>query len=83
MGSGLRLLPLIGGLIAGAVPADRVVRIVGAKFSAAGGFLLLGVGLAAGSTTSLQSTVAFVGVDGSSWGRDGAGYGDHGLGSAI
>ena len=60
MGSGVRLLPLIGGLTVGALPADRVVRIVGAKFSGAAGFLLLGLGLAAGATTGLQSTVAFV-----------------------
>src|ERR1019366_2987885 len=31
MGSGLRLLPLIAGLIVGAVPAARVVHLVGAK----------------------------------------------------
>jgi MFS transporter, DHA2 family, multidrug resistance protein len=31
MGSSFRLLPLIGGLLVGAVPADRIVRLVGAK----------------------------------------------------
>ena len=29
MGSGLRLLPLVGGLVAGAIPADRVARSLG------------------------------------------------------
>ena len=60
MGSGLRLLPLIGGLILGAVPADRVVRAVGAKIVAAAGFALLAAGLFVGSTTGVASTTAFV-----------------------
>src|SRR5947207_14831243 len=34
MGSGVRLLPLIAGLVVGAVPADRVARVVGAKLHA-------------------------------------------------
>jgi len=34
MGSGLRLLPLIGGLIVGALPADQLVRRIGAKLGA-------------------------------------------------
>jgi MFS transporter, DHA2 family, multidrug resistance protein len=53
MGSGLRLLPLVGGLIAGAIPADRVARRLGAKVTVALGFVLLGVGLALGATTHL------------------------------
>ncbi len=60
MGSGLRLLPLIGGLIVGAVPADRVVRALGAKVVAAGGFALLAIGLLLGSTTVVASSTAFV-----------------------
>src|SRR5947209_17807371 len=35
MGSGLRLLPLIAGLVVGAVPADRLARLVGAKLTVA------------------------------------------------
>jgi DHA2 family multidrug resistance protein-like MFS transporter len=37
MGSGLRLLPLIAGLIAGAVPAARIVRLVGARVAVTAG----------------------------------------------
>src|SRR4029077_17009059 len=40
-GSGVRLLPIIAGLIVGAVPADRVARRVGARYTVAVGFSLL------------------------------------------
>jgi Na+/melibiose symporter-like transporter len=60
IGSGLRLLPLIGGLVVGAVPADRIVHLVGAKIAAAAGFVLLALGLFLGSTTSVGSTGVFV-----------------------
>jgi EmrB/QacA subfamily drug resistance transporter len=60
MGSGLRLLPLIAGLVVGGVRAEWVVRMVGAKVTAAAGFLILGLGLLVGSTTTLQSTELFV-----------------------
>lgn len=55
MGSGLRLLPLVAGLAVGAVPAERVVRVVGAKLAVAGGFGVMAVGLALGSTTGVGS----------------------------
>ena len=38
MASGVRLLPLVGGLILGALPADRVTRLLGAKAVVAFGF---------------------------------------------
>ena len=60
MGSGLRLLPLVGGLIVGALPADRLARIVGAKLTVALGFLLFALGLFIGSTTSATSSVGFI-----------------------
>jgi EmrB/QacA subfamily drug resistance transporter len=60
MGSGLRLLPLVGGLMVGALPAARVVRLVGAKAAVAVGFGLLAVGLFLGSTTSVGSSGLFV-----------------------
>jgi len=60
MGSGTRLLPLIGGLIIGVAPADLVVQRVGAKLTAAGGFALLGGGLLLGASTSLGSSDLFV-----------------------
>jgi EmrB/QacA subfamily drug resistance transporter len=60
MGSGLRLLPVIGGLVLGAVPADRIARLVGAKVTVALGFALLGAGMLLGSTTSVGSSGGFV-----------------------
>jgi len=60
MGSGLRLLPLMGGLIIGAVPADRIVHLVGAKLAGVAGFVLLAVGLSLGAMTRVASTGVFV-----------------------
>jgi DHA2 family multidrug resistance protein-like MFS transporter len=60
MGSGLRLLPLVGGLIVGALPADRLARLVGAKFTVALGFLVFALGMFIGSTTSATSSVGFI-----------------------
>jgi EmrB/QacA subfamily drug resistance transporter len=62
MGSGLRLLPLVGGLMVGALPAARVVRLVGAKVAMAAGFGLLAIGLFLGSTMSVGSSGLFVAV---------------------
>lgn len=59
LGSGVRLLALIGGLTAGALPADRIGRRVGAKLTTATGFLLLTAGLAVGSTVDLGSGTEF------------------------
>jgi DHA2 family multidrug resistance protein-like MFS transporter len=60
MGSGLRLLPLIGGLVVGAVPADRIAARVGPKVTVALGFLLLAAGLLGGATTGVASGDGFV-----------------------
>ncbi len=60
MGSGLRLLPLISGLLVGAVPADRIVRLVGAKVAVAVGFAILAAGLLIGSRTSVGSSGMFL-----------------------
>jgi DHA2 family multidrug resistance protein-like MFS transporter len=62
MGSGLRLLPLVGGVLIGAVPAVQVAKAVGAKIAVAAGFGLLVLGLCVGATTSVNSSGAFVGV---------------------
>jgi EmrB/QacA subfamily drug resistance transporter len=62
MGSGLRLLPLVAGLIVGAVPAAQVVQRVGAKVAVAAGFVLLAVGLFLGSTMSIGSSGLFVAI---------------------
>jgi len=55
MGSGLRLLPLIAGLVFGAALAARVVRMAGAKVTLAAGFALLAAGLLVGATTTAGS----------------------------
>jgi EmrB/QacA subfamily drug resistance transporter len=60
MGSGLRLLPLIGGLIVGAVPADRIARLAGAKLAVAVGFGVLAGGLLLGAGTRVGSGGGFV-----------------------
>jgi predicted MFS family arabinose efflux permease len=54
-GSGIRLLPLIGGLLVGGALADRLVARAGARVIAALGFALLAAGLAFGATTSVTS----------------------------
>jgi DHA2 family multidrug resistance protein-like MFS transporter len=59
MGSGLTLLPLIAGLMLGAVPAARVVQLLGAKVVVAVGFFLLAIGLIVGATTGLGSSGVF------------------------
>jgi hypothetical protein len=60
MGSGLRLLPLIGGVIAGAVPAAQIARLAGATITVTAGFTLLSAGLVAGATTSVGASGLFV-----------------------
>jgi DHA2 family multidrug resistance protein-like MFS transporter len=62
MGSGVRLLPLIGGLIVGALPADRIARVVGAKITVALGFALLVTGMLLGATTGVGSSGGFIAV---------------------
>jgi MFS transporter, DHA2 family, multidrug resistance protein len=60
MGSGLRLLPLIGGLVLAAVPADRIARLLGSKVAVAAGFAILAAGLLIGTRTSVGSSGLFV-----------------------
>ena len=59
-GSGFRLLPIIVGLIAGAVPADRLSRRLGAKVTIAVGFAITTAGLLVGSSTAIDSTTWFM-----------------------
>ncbi len=60
MGSGLRLLPMVAGFLVGAVPADRVGRLVGTKITVALGFALLAAGLLLGARTTVASSSGFV-----------------------
>jgi EmrB/QacA subfamily drug resistance transporter len=62
MGSGIRLLPLIGGLVVGAVPADRVVQRLGSKVTVALGFAILAAGMLLGATTQVDSGAGFVAI---------------------
>ncbi|MGW9210380.1 MFS transporter [Embleya sp. NPDC055664] len=72
MGSGARLLPIIGGLVIGAVPADRVARVLGVKVAVAVGFVLMAAGLLMGGATGVRSSTWFVAL----WmGLSGAGMG--------
>jgi EmrB/QacA subfamily drug resistance transporter len=59
-GAGLRLLPVIVGLVAGAVPADRLAARIGAKLTVAAGFAITTVGLLVGATTTVDSSTWFV-----------------------
>ncbi len=58
--SGLRLLPVILGMIVGAVPADRVAASIGARLTVAGGFLIVVIGAALGSAMTVASGDAYV-----------------------
>lgn len=55
MGSGLRLLPMILGLTAGAALAERLARRAGTATTVAAGFGLLAAGMLLGATTSTAS----------------------------
>lgn len=60
MGSGLRLLPLIAGLVVGALPADQVARRFGAKRTIALGFLIVCGGMCLGGLTRVDSSENFL-----------------------
>jgi MFS transporter, DHA2 family, multidrug resistance protein len=56
LGSGLRLLPVIGGMLVGTRLADRLVAKIGASAVIAVGFALLAGGLGAGATTGVHTS---------------------------
>ncbi len=58
--SGVRLLPIIVGLIIGAVPADRIAARVGTKLTVTSGFAITTAGLLVGATTAVDSSAWFV-----------------------
>jgi Na+/melibiose symporter-like transporter len=58
--SGFRLLPIIGGLVIGAFPADRVAKLLGAKITVALGFAIIAIGMALGAATKVDSSAGFV-----------------------
>jgi MFS transporter, DHA2 family, multidrug resistance protein len=60
MGSGLRLLPMMGGLMLGFGLATLMIKPVTAKLTAALGFAVLAAGLVLGTTMSAASGTAFI-----------------------
>jgi MFS transporter, DHA2 family, multidrug resistance protein len=58
-GAGFRLLPAIAGMVAGAIPSDRIAARVGPRVAVAGGLVLMAAALWAGSTLRLDSSDAF------------------------
>ncbi|MGI5336324.1 MFS transporter [Streptomyces sp. CA-181903] len=55
MGSGFRLLPMVGGLLVGVSLAGRIAKAVGPKAAVALGFALLAAALFLGATTDTDS----------------------------
>jgi EmrB/QacA subfamily drug resistance transporter len=62
LGTGLRLLPIIGGLLVGAQLSDRIAPRVGPAVTVALGFALLAGGLLAGATTGADTGYGFAAV---------------------
>jgi DHA2 family multidrug resistance protein-like MFS transporter len=62
MGSGIRLLPMMGGLALGAGLADRVAARATAKLTVALGFALLTVGLILGATMTAATGEAYIAI---------------------
>jgi MFS transporter, DHA2 family, multidrug resistance protein len=62
MGSGLRLLPLIGGLVVGVVPSNGIRRLLGGKVAVALGFALVAAGMFLGSRMQMDSSMTFIGA---------------------
>jgi DHA2 family multidrug resistance protein-like MFS transporter len=59
-GAGLRLLPLIAGLVLGAVPADRIALRAGVRLTVAAGFAISAAGMLLGATMTPASGDGFV-----------------------
>ncbi|HUJ75275.1 MAG TPA: MFS transporter, partial [bacterium] len=60
MGAGVQLLPVVAGLLVGAVSANRLSSRVGARVTAAVGFALMAAGLGMGAFTHAETGYAFV-----------------------
>jgi len=61
-GSGLRLLPVIGGLLIGARTAEKVAARIGNRLVIAGGLALMTAAMVVGSLTDTSSGYGFVAV---------------------
>lgn len=62
MGTGLRLLPIIGGLLVGAKVADVITAWKNGRWTISLGFILLAVGLCLGATTSAEHGYGFASI---------------------
>lgn len=62
VGSGLRLLPLLGGLTFGAIGAEPLAKAIRPKAVLTGGFAVLGAGLLLGAGTRSSSGLGFLSV---------------------
>lgn len=60
LGTGLRLLPVIGGLILGFQAANRAAHKAGPKLVAAFGFIILTAGVGMGALTDIESGYGYV-----------------------
>jgi len=60
MGAGLRLLPLIGGMIVGLAIGDRISRAAGSKVAVTIGFAAAGAGLIVAAFTAVGDGTGFV-----------------------
>ncbi|GAT06881.1 EmrB/QacA subfamily drug resistance transporter [Mycolicibacterium novocastrense] len=60
LGTGLRLLPLMGGLIVGAPAGERLAARLGYRVPVSAGLAVLAAGLAIGATTDTSSGYGFV-----------------------
>ena len=60
MGSGVRLLPLVGGVMVGAGLAALLMRLLGAKITATLGFVVLAGGMLWGAKTQVGSGDGFI-----------------------
>jgi DHA2 family multidrug resistance protein-like MFS transporter len=60
IGSGLRLLPLLGGLAAGAIGAEPAAKRLGSKVVLTAGFAVTGAGLLLGSGTTVSTGQGFL-----------------------
>jgi DHA2 family multidrug resistance protein-like MFS transporter len=58
-GSGVRLLPLVGGFLAGLAPSSLLSRALGAKLTVALGFIVLAVGFSLGAGTAIGTGDGF------------------------
>ncbi|WP_067182646.1 DHA2 family efflux MFS transporter permease subunit [Microtetraspora niveoalba] len=58
-GTGVRLIPMVAGLMAGGLAGERLVERLGLRTVMTAGLLLLAAGFAAGATTSTASSYGF------------------------